>query len=59
MIFRILFLLQWRPPLQIKDLFEDIQDGTKLIALLQILSGERLVSIITWLLKSIIIHHGF
>lgn len=30
--------------MKIEDLYEDIKDGTKLILLLQILSGERLVS---------------
>nr|XP_039255183.1 nesprin-1-like [Styela clava] len=37
-------LCKWRPPLEVNDLYEDIRDGTKLIALLQILSGERLVT---------------
>jgi len=35
-------LVKWRPPMKIDDLYEDIKDGTKLIVLLQILSGERL-----------------
>lgn len=30
--------------MKIEDLYEDIKDGTKLLVLLQILSGERLVS---------------
>jgi len=35
-------LIKWKPPLKVNDLFEDIKDGTKLLALLQILSRERL-----------------
>lgn len=27
----------------VKDLFEDLKDGTKLIALLEVLSGQKLV----------------
>ncbi|XP_025834538.1 nesprin-1 isoform X2 [Agrilus planipennis] len=30
------------PPLKIEDLIEDLKDGTKLIALLEVLSGEKL-----------------
>ncbi|XP_072386756.1 muscle-specific protein 300 kDa isoform X12 [Diabrotica undecimpunctata] len=30
------------PPLRIEDLIEDLKDGTKLLALLEVLSGERL-----------------
>lgn len=30
------------PPLRIEDLYSDLRDGTKLIALLEILSGEKL-----------------
>ncbi|VEN42511.1 unnamed protein product, partial [Callosobruchus maculatus] len=30
------------PPLKIEDLIEDLKDGTKLLALLEVLSGERL-----------------
>ncbi|KAF7272974.1 hypothetical protein GWI33_014281 [Rhynchophorus ferrugineus] len=30
------------PPLKIDDLIEDLKDGTKLLALLEVLSGERL-----------------
>jgi len=32
------------PPLRIDDLIEDLKDGTKLLALLEVLSGEKLVS---------------
>lgn len=35
---------QHKPPLEINDLFEDIKDGVKLLALLEVLSGQRLVS---------------
>ncbi len=35
-------LLQRVPPLKIADLIEDLRDGTRLLALLEILSGERL-----------------
>ncbi len=31
------------PPLYVNDLFEDFQDGTKLIALIEVLSGQTLV----------------
>ncbi|KAJ6648152.1 Muscle-specific protein 300 kDa, partial [Pseudolycoriella hygida] len=31
------------PPLRINDLILDLRDGTKLLALLEVLSGERLV----------------
>lgn len=37
-------LLQYKPPLEVNDLFEDIKDGVKLLALLEVLSGQRLVS---------------
>lgn len=37
-------LLQCKPPLEVNDLFEDIKDGVKLLALLEVLSGQRLVS---------------
>jgi hypothetical protein len=41
----ILFpFLQRVPPLRIDDLIDDLKDGTKLLALLEVLSGERLVS---------------
>lgn len=36
-------LLQYKPPLEVNDLFEDIKDGVKLLALLEVLSGQRLV----------------
>ena len=35
---------QHRDQLRVEDLFEDIKDGTKLISLLEVLSGEKLVS---------------
>jgi nesprin-1 len=42
----ILFhLLQRVPPLRIDDLIDDLKDGTKLLALLEVLSGEKLVSL--------------
>lgn len=31
------------PPLRIDDLIHDLRDGTKLLALLEVLSGEKLV----------------
>lgn len=40
----MLSLLQYKPPLEVNDLFEDIKDGVKLLALLEVLSGQRLVS---------------
>lgn len=40
----VLSLLQYKPPLEVNDLFEDIKDGVKLLALLEVLSGQRLVS---------------
>lgn len=39
--------LQHKPPLEINDLFEDIKDGVKLLGLLEVLSGQRLVSVNT------------
>nr|XP_016945201.1 nesprin-1 isoform X29 [Drosophila suzukii] len=36
------YLLKRVPPLRIDDLINDLRDGTKLIALLEVLSGERL-----------------
>jgi nesprin-1 len=36
------YLAKRNPPLRIEDLYSDLRDGTKLIALLEILSGERL-----------------
>lgn len=35
---------QRKPPLVVNDLFEDIKDGVMLLALLEILSGQKLVS---------------
>uniref|UniRef100_A0A3B1JEK0 Calponin-homology (CH) domain-containing protein n=1 Tax=Astyanax mexicanus TaxID=7994 RepID=A0A3B1JEK0_ASTMX len=37
-------LAKRNPPLEINDLFEDIKDGVKLLALLEVLSGQRLPS---------------
>ena len=37
--------LQRDPPVTVEDLFEDIKDGTKLLYLLETLTGQRLVSI--------------
>ena len=34
---------QHKPPCHVDDLIEGLQDGTKLLALLEVLSGERLV----------------
>lgn len=34
---------QHKPPMHVDDLIEGLQDGTKLLALLEVLSGERLV----------------
>lgn len=36
-------LPQCNPPLEVKDLFVDIQDGKILMALLEVLSGRNLV----------------
>ncbi|XP_055599835.1 muscle-specific protein 300 kDa-like [Uranotaenia lowii] len=36
------FLCKRNPPLKIQDLINDLKDGTKLLALLEVLSGERL-----------------
>jgi hypothetical protein len=38
-----IYLSLHEPPLYVNDLFEDFQDGTKLIALLEVLSGQTLV----------------
>lgn len=35
-------ILQRVPPLRIDDLIHDLKDGTKLLALLEVLSGEKL-----------------
>ncbi|XP_041828569.1 nesprin-1-like [Melanotaenia boesemani] len=37
-------LAKHKPPLEVNDLFEDIKDGVKLLALLEVLSGQRLPS---------------
>lgn len=39
------YLAQHDPPMRVEDLVEDLRDGAKLIALIEHLSGERLVSI--------------
>lgn len=36
---------QRNPPMVVNDLFEDIKDGTVLISLLEVLSGQKLVII--------------
>lgn len=36
-------LLQYDPPLHVEELFEDIRDGVRLLCLLEVLSGEKLV----------------
>ncbi|XP_055538750.1 muscle-specific protein 300 kDa isoform X3 [Wyeomyia smithii] len=36
------FLCKRNPPLSINDIIQDLKDGTKLLALLEVLSGERL-----------------
>lgn len=38
-----LFTFQRNPPMMVSDLFEDIKDGIMLIALLEVLSGQKLV----------------
>uniref|UniRef100_A0A4W4DRM4 Calponin-homology (CH) domain-containing protein n=1 Tax=Electrophorus electricus TaxID=8005 RepID=A0A4W4DRM4_ELEEL len=35
-------LAKRKPPLEVSDLFEDIKDGVKLLALLEVLSGQKL-----------------
>jgi hypothetical protein len=40
----VFLFLQRVPPLRIDDLIDDLKDGTRLLALLEVLSGERLVS---------------
>ena len=37
--------MQHVPPLMVTDLFEDIKDGVMLLALLEVLSGQKLVSL--------------
>jgi hypothetical protein len=39
-----IYLCSHEPPYNIKDLYEDFKDGTKLIALLEVLSGQTLVN---------------
>lgn len=39
---------QHKPPCHVDDLIEGLQDGTKLLALLEVLSGERLVCCHSW-----------
>ena len=46
--FSLLTKFQRIPPLRIDDLIHDLRDGTKLLALLEVLSGEKLV-IFKWL----------
>ena len=36
------YLAKRQPPLKIQDLFEDLKDGSKLVFLLEVLSGEKL-----------------
>jgi len=36
--------MQCNPPLVVSDLFEDVKDGVMLLALLEVLSGHKLVS---------------
>lgn len=38
-----LLAFQRNPPMMVSDLFEDIKDGVMLIALLEVLSGQKLV----------------
>ncbi|KAJ8930094.1 hypothetical protein NQ314_017138, partial [Rhamnusium bicolor] len=38
----LFFSFQRVPPLKIEDLIDDLKDGTKLLALLEVLSGEKL-----------------
>ena len=40
----IILSLQRRPPEVVTDLFADIRDGVKLIKLLEVLTGQKLVS---------------
>ena len=46
-LFFLALLLQHKPPFHVDDLIEGLQDGTRLLALLEVLSGERLVSFST------------
>ena len=38
------WLLQRNPPIKVRDLFEEIKDGVVLLSLLEVLSGDKLVS---------------
>ena len=38
-----IYLSMHEPPYFVDDLFEDLKDGTKLLALLEVLSGQKLV----------------
>ncbi|KAF7487430.1 Hypothetical predicted protein [Marmota monax] len=37
-----ILILQRKPPMVVDDLFEDMKDGVKLLALLEVLSGQKL-----------------
>ena len=37
-------LLQRKPPIKVNNLFEEIKDGVVLLSLLEVLSGDKLVS---------------
>ena len=50
-----LHVKQHKPPFHVDDLIEDLQDGTKLLALLEVLSGKRLVRCNPWLSRSVLI----
>jgi hypothetical protein len=41
-----LLFFQRVPPLRVEDLIDDLKDGTKLLALLEVLSGEKLVGVL-------------
>lgn len=47
-------LVQRVPPLVVTDLFEDIKDGVMLLALLEVLSGQKLVSLTVISLQHVI-----
>eukprot|EP00916_Digyalum_oweni_P008764 GHVL01014620.1.p1 GENE.GHVL01014620.1~~GHVL01014620.1.p1 ORF type:complete len:152 (+),score=12.05 GHVL01014620.1:239-694(+) len=38
------YLCQRKPPVKVENLFEEIKDGTVLLSLLEVLSGDKLVS---------------
>jgi len=38
-------MFQHDPPMMVTDLFEDVKDGIHLLSLLEVLSGETLVSV--------------